>query len=103
MKQNIEREDKKNMASSSEAFDKFLTWKKDRSSLKVTVIVNGVVDEVLEGSIFGADRDASQVGIVLGMHKFVNFDVEGSVFSVESTRVVATRNESDWIVFEVSA
>jgi hypothetical protein len=28
------------------------------------------------------------------------FDLGESVFSVEPTRVVATRNESDWIVFE---
>ena len=88
------------MASSSEAFARFSTWKKDKTSLRVNVIVNGETTDVLKGSIFAVDPEASQVGIVLGMQNFRGLDVGGADFTVESTRVVVTRNELDWLVFE---
>ncbi len=90
------------MASSSEAFEKFEMWKNSKTSLKVTLIVEGKTVDVLMGRIFCADAEASQVGLSnpLVMHSFVDFDVEDSSFSIEETRLVATRNESDWIVFE---
>jgi len=88
------------MASASEAFAKFAALKEARTHLKVTVIVKGKTDEVIEGRIFGVDPEASQVGIVLGMHRCVDFDVEDAEFSVEPKRVTATRNDADWIVFE---
>jgi hypothetical protein len=88
------------MDSSSEAFDKFSTWKNLKTSLRVTVIEKGETKDVLTCSLFAVDPVASQIGIVLGMHKFSAFDVEESVFSVEPKRVVVTRNESDWLVFE---
>lgn len=90
------------MASSSEAFEKFEMWKKSKISLKVTLIVGGKTTEVLMGKIFCADPEASQVGLSnpLVMHSSVAFDLEDASFSIEELRLVATRNESDWIVFE---
>jgi len=93
------------MASSSEAFEKFSTWKNAKTSLKVTVIIKGKTDDVLVGwKIFGVDSDASQIGFFNPsvMHSSVVFDVEDSTFSIEPSRLVATRNESDWIIFEES-
>jgi hypothetical protein len=90
------------MASSSDAFEKFETWRKSKTSLKVTLIVEGRTDEVLMGKIFFADSEASQIGFSnpLVMHSAACFDVEDVSFSIEESRLVATRNESDWIVFE---
>lgn len=90
------------MASSSEAFEKFEMWRNSKTSLKVTVIVGGKTTEVLMGRIFCADSDASQIGLLnpLVMHSSVAFDVEDASFSIEESRLVATRNESDWIIFE---
>lgn len=89
------------MTSSSEAFSKFSTWKNLKSPLRVTVIVNGKTIEVLSGRVYTIDEELSVVGTVgSAMHSFKDFDVEDCVFAVEPKRVVATRNESDWIVFE---
>jgi hypothetical protein len=63
------------MASLEDAFAKFAIWKELRMHLRVTTFVNGVLDEVTEGRIFGYAPDASQVGVVRGMHDFVNFDL----------------------------
>ena len=90
------------MASSSEAFEKFWMWKNSKTSLKVTVIVGGKTIDLLMGRIFGVDPEASQVGLSnpLVMHSFIAFDVEDVEFSIEGSRLVATRNESDWVIFE---
>jgi len=91
------------MASSSEAFGKFFTWKNSKTLLKVTVITKGRTDDVLTGwRIIGVDPDALQVGISNPsiMHSWSVFDFEGATFSIEPARLTATRNESDWIVFE---
>ena len=91
------------MISSSEAFERFSRWKNLKTSLIVTVIVGGKTEEVLTGwRIFAADPDASQVGIFNPeiMHSFSALDVEGATFSIELARLVVTRNESDWLIFE---
>jgi hypothetical protein len=90
------------MASSSEAFAKFEIWKNSKTSLKVTLIVGGNTTDVLMGRLFFVDSDAGTIGISnpLVMHSFAQLDVEDAEFSVEDSRLVATRNESDWIVFE---
>jgi hypothetical protein len=90
------------MASSSEAFAKFETWRKSKTPLKVTVIVGGKNTGVLVGRVIALDSEASQVGLSnpLVMHSFICCDVEHAAFSIEESRLVATRNESDWIVFE---
>jgi hypothetical protein len=91
------------MASSSEAFEKFERWRNSKTSLKVTMIVGGKSTEVLIGRIFHVDSDSPpNIGFSnpLVMHSFVGLDIEDSSFSVEEARLVATRNESDWIIFE---
>lgn len=89
------------MASSSEAFEKFETWRNDKTSLRVTVIEGGKTDNVLLGRIGAIDPDASLVAVAIdAIRKFATFDVEDSEFSVELSRVVVTRNESDWMIFE---
>jgi hypothetical protein len=77
-------------------------WRKFKTSLKVSLFVKGKPDEVLMGRIFCADFEASQVGLSnpLVMHSGDAFDLEDCEFSIEESRLVATRNESDWIVFE---
>ena len=91
------------MASSSEAFEKFEMWKNSKTPLKVTVFEGGKNTGVLVGLVIVLDSDAEQVGISnrLVMHSFAPFDVEGAEFSIEPSRMVVTRNESDWLVFEV--
>ncbi|HZL25710.1 MAG TPA: hypothetical protein VFC39_04180 [Acidobacteriaceae bacterium] len=90
------------MASSSEAFEKFEMWKKSKTPLKVTAIAEGLATGEFVGKVIGVDSAASQVLLSnpLVMHSAVNFDIEESEFSIETSRLVATRNESDWIVFE---
>ena len=90
------------MASSSEAFEKFETWKNSKTSLKVTLIVGGNTTDVVMGRLFFVDSDAGTIGISnpLVMHSFAQLDVQDSEFSIEESRLIATRNESDWIIFE---
>jgi hypothetical protein len=88
------------MASSSEAFEKFSRWNNDRTPLRLTVIERGKTTEVLAGWIDAWDSNASLVSICWAKGEDARFDVEDSVFSVESGRVTVTRNESDWLVFE---
>lgn len=89
------------MTSSAEAFSKFSIWKNLKSPLRMTIIVNGNTTEVLFCRVYSIDEASSIVGTVGSTpHSFKDFEVEGSVFSVESKRVVATRNDSDWIVFD---
>ena len=89
------------MNSSSGAFDRFLRWKKLRRVLRVSVFENGVATEILTGRIADADPESSLVFVVLPeMHGFRTFDVEGSAFSIDSWRLVATKGDSDWLVFD---
>lgn len=89
------------MASSSEAFEKFETWKKSKTQLRVTLIVSGETTQVLEAKIFFTDPEAGHVGIAVdATRKFGNLDVGDATFSIEASRLVATRNESDWLIFE---
>jgi hypothetical protein len=88
------------MASSSEAFEKFSIWKKLKTPLRVTVIVGGTIEDVVLCKIFGVDEEASQVGIVRDKDWSRAIDVEDATFALESGRITATRNESDWIIFE---
>jgi hypothetical protein len=88
------------MDSSSEAFEKLWMWKKSKTWLRVTVVTKDGTTSA-KARICGADSSASQV-VIAGeqVHSFSAFDMDGAEFSVESKRVVATRNEFDWIVFE---
>jgi hypothetical protein len=88
------------MASSSEAFEKFWIWKNLKTSVRVTVIVGGQVEDIVLCKVFGVDKEASQVGISTGRDWARAIDLEEAEIFVEPGRVVATRNDSDWIVFE---
>lgn len=89
------------MASSSEAFGRFSMWNQARRSLKVTVVVNGKTEDVLFGMIAGLDAEFGLVGLAISdTRSFVRFNVEEAEFSLEPKRLTATRNESDWLIFE---
>jgi hypothetical protein len=66
----------------------------------LTVIERGNAEEVLFGRIDGVDIEALQVGICVGVKRYATFDVEGAEFSVEPGRVVATRDDLEWLIFE---
>ena len=36
----------------------------------------------------------------MGMHSAKAVDLENAIFSVDPSRIVAIRNESDWLIFE---
>jgi hypothetical protein len=92
------------MASSSEAFEKFETWKNARTWLNVTVIERGKPEDKLFVRIIGTDEEANLVGIVGEvMHSFSQFDVGQADFSVEPGRIVVSRDDLEWLIFEVSA
>ncbi len=88
------------MASSSEAFAKFSTWKNRKTSLSVTVIESGKSADTFSGCIDAIDPDALQVGICVGAKQYVTFDVEDAVFSIEPVRLVAERDDLEWLIFE---
>jgi len=87
------------MASSSEAFAKLSTWKNLRTSLRVTVIDRGKPEDILSGRIDALDPDAPLVGMISG-GMYVQFPVAGAVFSVEPDRVVVSRDDLEWLIFE---
>jgi hypothetical protein len=52
--------------------------------------------------IFGVDEEAKLVGIVgKVMHSFGQFDVGQAEFSVEADRMVVSRDDLEWLIFEV--
>lgn len=88
------------MASSSEAFSKFSTWKNLDTPLKVTIIERDEPEIVLNGRIDFLDEAASQVGIISPDREFGALDVDAAKFSIEPGRVVASRNDVEWLIFE---
>lgn len=89
------------MASSSEAFEKFSMWSRSRTWLNVTVIERGQPEHVLSLRICGLDEEQSLVGVVgREMHSFGQFDVGQSVFSLELERMVVSREDVEWLIFE---
>lgn len=91
------------MASSSEAFERFSTWKNDRIWLNVTVIERGQPEETLFARISALDERHSLVGVSgKAMHSFSDFSVADSEFSVEPERVVVSRDDVEWLIFEIA-
>lgn len=89
------------MASSSEAFEKFWTWRKSRIWLKVTVIERGQPEDVFSLRVSGLDDDSSLVGLAGKVpHSFVQFDVTGAEFFLEPGRMVVSRDDLEWLIFE---
>jgi len=92
------------MASLSEAFEKFSTWSDSKTWLKVTVIERDQPEDVLAVRICGLDEDASLVGVVgKPMHSFAQFDVGQADFSIEPDRIVVSRQDIEWLIFEVDS
>jgi hypothetical protein len=88
------------MASSSEAFAKFLIWKNLDMPLKVTMIERDESEIALCGRIDALDEGASQIGIISPEREFGVFDVEEAEFFIESGRVVVSRDDVEWLIFE---
>jgi hypothetical protein len=98
----LENRLKKNMLSSSEAFEKFSTWKNSKTWLNVTVIERGQPEDVLPLRIFGLDEDSSHIDVVSDTpHSFGQFDVTGAEFFWEPGRMVVSREDVEWLIFEV--
>jgi hypothetical protein len=89
------------MASSSEAFEKLSQWKIDKTWLNVTVIERGKPEDKLLVRIAAIDEEASLIGTAgKKMHSFSKFDVEDAEFSIESGRMVVSRDDLEWLIFE---
>ena len=89
------------MASSSEALERFSIWKQRKTPLTVTVIERGQPEDVHSAIIDAIDPTASQVGICLPETRtFAVFDVGEAEFSIESDRLVASRDDVEWLIFE---
>ncbi len=89
------------MASSSEAFARFSMWKKDKIWLKVTVIERGKPEDVFSLRIAALDEDALLISLAgRVMHSWTNFDVGEAEFSIEPNRLVASREDVEWLIFE---
>lgn len=61
-----------------------------------------MLTETLLGSVLKLDAAEERVGILYEGERYASFGLEGSVFSVEPCRVVATRSKADWVIFEES-
>jgi hypothetical protein len=89
------------MLSSSEAFEKFSTWKNSKTWLNVTVIERGQPEHVLSLRIIRLDEGPSLVNVIgRETHTFGEFDVTGAEFSWEPGRMVVSREDIEWLIFE---
>ena len=89
------------MASSSEAFSKFWTWKNSKTWLKVYVIERGQPEDAYSLRVSGIDEELSLVDMVgKAPHSFVPFDMTGAEFFLEPGRMVVSRADVEWLIFE---
>jgi hypothetical protein len=89
------------MASSSEAFEKLSAWKNSKTWLNVTVIERGKPEQNLYVRIGAVDEEAALIGVVgEKMHSWSNFDVGEAEFSIEPRRLVVSREDVEWLIFE---
>jgi len=89
------------MASSSEAFEKFSIWKNSKSWLKVTVIERGQPENVHSVRIIRLDEEPPLVNVIgRETHSFGEFDVTGAEFFWEPGRMVVSREDIEWLIFE---
>jgi hypothetical protein len=69
----------------------------------VTVIERDAPEERIFARVSALDEEAEFVGLVgEAMHSFSRFDVGGAEFSVEENRLVVSRNDLEWLIFEVA-
>jgi 2-polyprenyl-6-methoxyphenol hydroxylase-like FAD-dependent oxidoreductase len=88
------------MASSSEAFSKFSIWKSLNTPLTVTIIERDEPEIVASGRIDALHEATSQLGVISTERLFGWFDIEGAEFSIERGRIVVSRNDTEWLIFE---
>ena len=89
------------MASSSEAFERFSAWKNLSTPLRVTIIERGKSEVVLAVVIDVLDEDASKVGVLNpDERRYGLFDVGEADFFVEPERLVVSRGDVEWLIFE---
>ena len=89
------------MASWSEAFEMFSTWKNRKTSLRVTMIERGESEIVFRVVIDALDEEASKVGILSpDERRYGLFDVGESEFFIEPGRMVVSRDDVEWLIFE---
>ncbi len=89
------------MASAPEAFKRFSQWKNDKAILKVTVIERGQPEHVYVVRLDVLDEDAGQVGILVSeVRQYGTFDVADAQFSIERGRLVVSRDDVEWLIFE---
>ena len=89
------------MASSSEAFEKFRTWRKSRTWLNVYVIERGQPEAVYSLRVCGLDEAESLVELKDDTpFSFAQFDVSEAEFSLEPCRMVVSREDVEWLIFE---
>jgi hypothetical protein len=56
---------------------------------------------VLSGRIDTIDEDESMVGIIGLDRRFGAFEVDEAEFCIEDERVVVSREDAEWLIFEI--
>jgi len=88
------------MASLEEAFAKLDMWKNSQTPLKVTVVTNGGIPEILRGQILSTDSVEGLVGLfVTKDRRYPRLDIRGASFRMGTRFLEATR-EDDLLTFE---
>ncbi len=86
---------------SKEAFDRFGTWKKSRTVLKLTVLTKGGMPEIRRGRISSFDMELRLVALAVSATRdFATLDLNGANFRVGKRMVEVTRGEEDFLLFE---
>ncbi len=86
---------------STEAYGRLSRWMLLGTSVKVVAIIMGSPEEVFWGVICAVDPTLARFGVsVLGAQRFVTFEMVDAVFTLEPTRLIATRSRGDSVVLE---
>jgi hypothetical protein len=89
------------MASSSEAYSMFETWKNLNTPFRVTTMECDKSEIVVSGRIDVLDKESEQIEFSTVDREFGMLDVGEADFSIEDNRVVVSRKDAEWLVFEV--
>ena len=68
--------------------------------MKVTIIERGKSEVIVFGRIDALSEDELQVGIISPERRFGWFDVDDADFSIEPGRIVVSRSDAEWLIFE---
>jgi hypothetical protein len=89
------------MDSSRVAFERFGTWKKSMTVLKLTVWANGGIRDIWNGSISTADEDDDVLVFIDEVSRRpLRFDTTGDDFTLDERSVRVSRNSGEDLVFE---